>query len=181
MITCINGKKKLMYKLILTMLQNYARDKVTDHSVQGIFHHNGWECRQHNPFYYEFTVTYNPSYWTKNASMQVVPQVIADVLKPVIRQGPGNIIIRYSVEYHENGYPHIHGQVLTDYELLPDIQRSIHQRLCRRYGRSQWYQTENEDKYHETSGMLWSQYIQKDVVKNSSSGLQHYHEYCVRF
>lgn len=113
--------------------------------------------------------------------MSVVPQVIADVLKPIFRGGSTNVLIRYSVEYHQNGYPHVHGQVVVeDYSISPDIQKSLHQRLCRRYGKSQWYQTGTEDKFHESSGMLWSEYIKKDVIKNSSSGLFHYHEYCVR-
>lgn len=169
-----------MFAIDPTMLQNYVREKIVDHfetHCASCFHAAFWV-----PFYYEFTVTYNPCYWTKHSAMQVVPQVVADVLKPIIRTTDGAVImIRYSVEYHQNGYPHVHGQVLMNGQgISPDIQRSIHQRLCRRYGKSQWYQTESQDKFHETSGMLWSEYIQKDVAKNSSSGLRHYYEYCVR-
>lgn len=163
-----------MFKVNTKLLQNYVQDYI----------HEG-DANIGTPYYYEFTVTYAQAFWSLPTAMRSVPQVIADVLKPAIRTIRDDPIRRlqlnYGIEYQENGYPHIHGHLLTMWELTPDIQKNILQRLCRRFGKSQWYQTGQEDKFHEVSGMFWSQYIKKDAEKNSSLGLQHYYEYCVSF
>lgn len=167
MLPCINGKKK-MYKVDKKLIQKFVlMEEIPDGEWTG--------------FYYEFTVTFNPSYWMKESTFYAVPQVIADVIKPIMRDVEyASWRLRYSVEYHQNGYPHIHGQVVSNVTISPDIQRCLHQRLCRRYGKSQWYQTEDRDKYHEASGMRWSRYIQKDVEKNEE-GEAGRHYFCYKF
>lgn len=152
-----------MYALDTSLIQRYAVPYIKE----------GW---RDNIYFYESTVTFNPIYWTKTNAIFNVKSVVADVLKPIIRN-VYHFSIRYCVEYHENGMPHIHIQVSTNNELHPDIQRAIHQRLNRRYGRSQWYHSDKEDKFHETSGMLWSVYLKKDVELNELNGMRHYFEY----
>lgn len=158
-----------MFALKKELLQKYVRNWITE----------GWIDTK-GKYYYEFTVTFNMSYWSLADAMESVPQIIADVLKPVIRS-TDTFTIRYSVEYHKNGMPHVHGQVSSGFPLHPDIQRAIHQRLIRRYGRSQWFQTGIEDKVHVNEsypdGIPWSEYIIKDVVLNEKNGLRHYYEY----
>lgn len=155
-----------MYHLDTSLIQRYAVPFIKDK----------WYS---NEYYYEVTVTFNPQYWSLSNAMANIKCVVADILKPVIRD-VYDFSIRYAVEYHENGMPHLHAQVSTSNELSPDIQRGIHQRLIRRYGRSQWYQTGQEDKFHDASQMLWSQYIKKDVFKNEENGMRHYFEYTNR-
>lgn len=159
-------------------LQRYIREHIKETQIV----HDSYA------YYYECTVTYDPSYWSLGFALDVTPQVIADVLKPIIRQNPSpftKLKIAYSVEYLGNGYPHIHMQILNDINICPEIQRSINQRLCRRYGRSQWYQTGNEDRIHVNSkypeGILWSEYIKKDVLFNEQNGQRHYYEYNIGF
>lgn len=130
-------------------------------------------------FYYEFTVTFNPNFWSMGYAMGCVGQVIADVVKPIIKDDH-HFQIDYSVEYHENKMPHIHGQVISREEIRPDVQWNIHHRLTRRYGRSQWYQTGTEDMFHEKSGMKWSEYIKKDIEENEKNGMKHYYQYQFR-
>lgn len=163
------------FQLNDSFLQKYVRDRIKPIST---ISHSGYQ------YYYEVTVTYNPQYWTKSYSLEAIPQIIADLLKPIVKWQwgtPGCIQIAYAVEYHENGYPHLHAQIITSGELNPELQRCIHQRLCRRYGRSQWYQTEQEDKIHVNdkfpNGIKWSEYIQKDKVLNSVNGQAHYYQY----
>lgn len=127
-------------------------------------------------YFYECTITFNPQYWSLNRSLNSVPHVIADVIKPVIRDGH-NFNLKYSIEYHENNMPHIHLQLITEYDICPHTQQAIHMRLVRRYGRTQWYQTGQEDKFHDVPKMLWSEYLKKDLEKNQLNGLKHYFEY----
>lgn len=133
-------------------------------------------------YYYETTVTFNPQYWTLTTALRSINQVIADLLKPIIKNTyKEKIQIAYCVEYHVNGYPHIHAQILTKSEVDPEDQRNIHQRLCRRYGKSQWYQTGEEDMVHINEkfpeGIKWSDYIRKDVLSNQLNGQTHYYQY----
>ncbi len=137
-------------------------------------------------FYYEVTVTFNPSYWSLNQAMVSIPQIVADVLKPIVKEKQlDKIILAYVVEYHENGYPHLHAQVITQSSIDPENQRNIHQRLCRRYGKSQWYQTGEEDMVHINNkfpdGIKWSEYIKKDKCKNEENGMKHYFQYQLGF
>lgn len=132
--------------------------------------------------YYEVTVTFNPQYWTLTNALYSIPEVVADIIKPIIRANCLNQFqIAYCVEYHDNGYPHLHAQILNSIEIHPEDQRNIHQRLCRRYGKSQWYQTGLEDKIHVNDkfpeGIKWSEYIKKDIIRNQENGQRHYFQY----
>lgn len=159
-----------MFQLNKNYLQKYVRDYIKENKVRDDL----------KRFYYEVTITFNQQYWSLQRAIDCVEQVIADILKPVIRSC-SSFGIRYCVEYHANGYPHIHAQVLVDSELPEDIQRAIHCRLIKRYGRSQWYQTGEEDKIHINEkypeGIRWSEYIKKDVRGNELNGKRHYFEY----
>lgn len=142
------------------------------------------ETMRHNYFnnYFEVTVTFNPQYWSMSNALISIPEVIADIIKPIVKSNQLNKFqIAYCVEYHENGYPHLHMQILNPSPIWPDDQRNIHQRLCRRYGKSQWYQTGLEDKNHINDkfpeGILWSDYIKKDVNQNEHNGQRHYYQY----
>lgn len=166
-----------MFKLNSNFLQKYARDAIKPIPIMD--HHI-------KHYYYEVTVTFTPAYWSKIDSLESIPQVIADILKPIIKTiGLNKTQIAYAVEYHTNGYPHLHAQILTGMSIHPEDQRSIHQRLCRRYGKSQWYQTGEEDYLHINDkypeGILWSQYIQKDKLQNEENGQQHYFQYQIGF
>ena len=159
-------------------LQKYIRGHI--HQIDQIDYNH--------PFhYYECTVTYDPKYWTLDQALSVTPQVISDILKPIIRQNPQfqKLFIAYSIEYLENGYPHIHTQIMNTISIIPEIQRQIHQRLTRRYGRSQWYQTGTENMLHTKGkypeGILWSEYIKKDVIFNEQRGQKHYYQYQIGF
>lgn len=146
------------------------------------------EEMRHNYFnnYYEVTVTFNQQYWTLSNALHSIPQVLADIIKPIIRVNSLNQFqIAYCVEYHANGYPHLHAQILNPIEIHPEDQRNIHQRLCRRYGKSQWYQSGLEDKIHINDkfpeGIKWSEYIKKDIEQNQANGQRHYFQYQLGF
>lgn len=150
-------------------IQKYARERVT----------YGYVIRDKQlKYYYEFTITFNQAYWSKSQVWSYgVSNSIEDIVKPLIRCGI-TANINYSIEYHKNGYPHVHGHVITLEEIDPGIQHQIVARACRRYGRTQWYQTGEEDMYHEVSEMKWSEYIKKDIETNKelNNGLEHYYE-----
>lgn len=136
--------------------------------------------------YYEVTVTFDPKYWSLNNSLNSIPEVVADILKPIVKSNLyEKFQIAYSVEYHKNGYPHLHAQIINSLPIYPQDQKNIHQRLCRRYGKSQWYQTGQVDMIHFNDkypeGILWSAYIQKDVEVNEARGQRHYFQYSIGF
>lgn len=165
-----------MFELKPEMIQSYILSRVTEKDSCNPLR---WNRLNGERFFYEFTITFNPQYWRLGNAMASVGQAIADVCKPIIRDDH-KFQLDYSIEYHENGMPHIHGQVITEWDIHPEIQRNIHQRLCRRYGRSQWFQTGLEDMFHTTSGMKWSEYIRKDVLKNQVNGMKHFYSYQFR-
>jgi hypothetical protein len=112
---------------------------------------------------YEFTITFDPSYWRLSSILSYgVSQAITTIWKKIRKYNPE---LDYVVEYHENGRPHIHGQIFSDNEISIDHQKQALGMLTKKFGRSQWYQTENLDKYHEVSKMKWSEYIRKDLDK----------------
>ena len=49
--------------------------------------------------------------------------------------------------------------------------------LRKKYGRTTLYYTGTEDKLHEASGMLWSQYLLKEVEQNEVNGKEHFFQY----
>lgn len=162
-----------MFQINKKNIQKYVNDRLMDVTKTRIVF-------RELPYYYEGTITFNPQYWSHAHSLRGVSWSMEDLIKPLIRGGY-SFHLRYCVEYLKTSpyYPHVHFQVQTDYMIDPSIQQQIHGRNCRRYGRSQWFQTGTEDRYHENSKMLWSEYIKKERVENEKSGLQHYYEYCL--
>lgn len=162
-----------MYSIRDSYLQKYIQGRIKETD------------RKHTDYYnytYECTVTFNQSYWSLRRAMQAIPEVVADILKPIVRELCSSFYITYAIEYHRNGYPHLHAQIFTGViDIEPETQRNLTQRLCRRYGRSQWYQTGIEDKLHVNEqfpeGIYWSEYIKKDRQHNEEKQLKHYFNY----
>lgn len=163
--------------------------KINSQYVQKYIARHIKECivpANHRLFYYEGTVTFKRNYWSWSNAISKIDQVLADVIKPIVRYFDLNKwYFRYCVEYHEDGFPHIHFQVCVRQELCPDIQHQIHARLNRRYGISQWYQTGDKDKLHKNDHFdlaPWSEYLQKDREKNNlEKGVEHYYSYQIGF
>jgi hypothetical protein len=137
-------------------------------------------------YYYEATITFNRNFWSWCNAVSRIDQILADVIKPMVRDKVFNKwYLRYCVEYHEDGFPHVHLQVCSNSQVQPDIQQQIHARLNRRYGISQWYQTGLEDKLHKNDHFKlgpWSEYLQKDREKNNlEKGVEHYYSYKIGF
>lgn len=131
------------------------------------------EYRYENRYMYEITVTFSHYYWSLNQAVSYGIIRILELIYRALHRTQIGFILDYSIEYQENGYPHFHGHILAEQPLEAHIQKQIFGQLCDKFGRSQWYQTENRDHFHETSGMKWSEYIRKDIIENNNSGCIH--------
>lgn len=165
------------HSIKLDFVQKYIRDHIKEVDIMD--HHL-------DRYYYEVTVTFDQKYWSLNNSLNSIPQIVADILKPIVKSNfYQKFQIAYVVEYHKNGYPHLHAQIINSQQIDPQDQKNIHQRLCRRYGKSQWYQTGQENKIHFNDkfpdGVLWSEYIKKDIELNEANGQRHYFQYSIGF
>lgn len=164
------------YKVNPNYVQKYIRDNIftkEDARFKDVTNLRRW--------YYEGTVTFTRYYWSMAMAISSIDQVIADVIKPIVKDFHFNMWhLRYCVEYHKDGYPHVHFQVLASSPICPQTQHNIHARLCRRYGKSHWWQTGEEDKFHENDHFagLWSEYLIKDREENNKeNNMEHYYEY----
>lgn len=122
---------------------------------------------------YEGTITYD-SCWNYNLLKKVAVKQSMEVFLGMIRKRYPHIkfVMDYTVEYHKSGRPHLHYQLFSECEFDGTYLMNIKATLCRKFGKTQLY-GEEEDKYHTTKEAYWSQYIRKDLVKNSENGLLH--------
>lgn len=128
---------------------------------------------------YELTVTYDPKYYPLSLALTRVSHVVGDVVRFMIKEAKPRCWIDYGVEYHRNSYPHIHFHLHSVAPLEPEKTKILVARLCKRYGRTQFYQTGHNDFEHEKDGVkvLWSDYIKKESLTNAENGKKHYFRY----
>lgn len=123
---------------------------------------------------HEFTVTYNPKFIYDIAYAEsMTHHVIMDIFKWTLRQVKvfrkeqwDSFLFNYVVEYQSNGYPHIHGTILTNDVIKPIALANLESLMKRKYGRTEVYATGNRDRVHKNDHFegTWQQYLCKEGV-----------------
>lgn len=131
-------------------------------------------------FFYESTTTFNRRYWSLHRAIDSgIYQIVKDMIKFLNFTHEGLWRIDYVVEYHKDGFPHFHCQVMTKIDIRPEDQMNLQRKLSRKYGRTDWYQTNKKDYLHEkiiegkNTMVKWSDYIRKDLKNNERNGCKH--------
>jgi len=123
-------------------------------------------------YVYECTITFDHKYMSYDHVKKVATWQSVELVLNELNKGMIGYELHYSVEYQEKGTPHVHLQIFST-EIETKLQKKIQGRLNKSYGRTKWYQCEKTNYFHKISQMVWSDYIRKDIVKNSERGLIH--------
>jgi len=142
---------------------------------------------------YEITTTFNPRFYPLGKACDYIRIVIREIInsssrfisaenKKLFREyGDNNRFLKnhyleYSVEYHKNGYPHIHAILHTEVDISAEKLFRFQQTLRKKFGKSDIYYTDTEDRIHENDHFVgkWSEYLKKEVEQNEVNGKRHY-------
>lgn len=168
--------------------QNFTRD-FKEEPLYVNLDNQHYTTRYDNKHIYEFTITFG-RYWSLiQITRYGIVQAINYIIRGIFKEGI-NFTLDYSIEYHENGRQHIHGHILADEDIDPAVQGRLVGTLNRKFGRTQWYQTENIDMEHvktdkQTGEIIfqgkWSEYIRKEIIQNNQSGCIHGYSISTRY
>lgn len=120
---------------------------------------------------YEFTLTFNPKWFSSNDDMS---EFLPEIIKQMMIKGCSPIApftdyyLEYVVEYQSNGAPHIHATYIFKNRLKVSTQTNWEQFFQRMYGKTVIYYTGNKDKIHHNDHFdgPWSKYLLKDNPEN---------------
>lgn len=172
-----------MYAVPKTQIQKFAQDLLTEPTDRCYIDPLDIPRTVDEPpvWRYECTVTFDPKYYPLSLACSRVSHVVGDIVRYMIKEAKPKCWIDYGVEYHKNHYPHIHFHLHSVGPLDPEHLKTLVARLCKRYGRTQLYQTGHEDYEHDKDGTLirWSEYIKKEALTNSENGKKHYFRYMI--
>lgn len=131
-----------------------------------------FEIASHDLYRYEFTVTFNPKFiFSIDYAHTMLPEVIHDIFQLGCRVSKkkrsdytNSFLFNYTVEYHKNGYPHIHGTLLLQDPLQPVTCQNWQSKFYRKYGKTDVWATGQTDKIHKNDHFEgpWSQYLKKE-------------------
>lgn len=134
------------------------------------------------PYNAEITVTFNPSFYNIGNAASNCSVVVTKLLRQLCTVTVmADFTLEVSMEYHANGYPHLHIGVYSR-EFLQNLKQNLWQiisKMLSGYGRNTIYHnpTPGTHRVHEldatkqakygVASMDWSQYIRKDIHEHS--------------
>lgn len=132
-------------------------------------------------YFYESTTTFNRKFWSLHRAIDVgIYQIVKELTKYLIFRHSELWRVDYVVEYHKDGFPHFHCQIITKEEIYPEEQQNLERKLSRKFGFTKWYQTNKKDFLHydkviegKNTQIKWSEYIRKDLEKNEKNACKH--------
>lgn len=138
------------------------------------FSHNSFKLDYHR---YEYTITFDPRYYTKHSMLWKITSVIEEIAKAY--KSNDHYYLSYVVEYHKNGSPHIHISVLCAEQILETKHMNLDKKLYRIYGKCMSYYTGLIEYDHD--GRSWGTYLLKDYKENNKNNpnLEHYFSYII--
>lgn len=143
---------------------------------------------------YELTITFNQRFYPLGKACDYVRIIIKEIMnasyrfisaenRKIFKEYRNNDrfltehYLEYCVEYHKtNAYPHIHATLHSQVDIDAEKLFRLQQTLRKKYGRTDIYYTDTEDRIHENDHFkgYWSEYLIKDIEENEINGKRHY-------
>lgn len=119
---------------------------------------------------YEITVTMNHKHiHSADYGETLIPHIVNDVFKAGLRMSHhkgwyDDFAFNVVKEYQKNGWPHIHGTILTQHPVAPSKLKNTENLMYRKYGKTDIYATGKIDKWHTNDHFEgpWQEYLTKE-------------------